>query len=228
MVYRSDFCRCEVCRGRHAPRAWLGSAEFPAACGSAAKAAIADGPGNRRWPPRCWRRGLALSIGCRKKCAEILAGEALRRGAGLRIDQLQFIAARQLLLGIGLGADADPVDARRRQQRAVGLDADLETLRHAAPRSARRPAAAAARRRCRRHRACRCAWSGHCARTARARAAASANLPPPGPSVPTKSVSQNWQTASARSFSRPLHRLQPAKRRNTAARPVCAPSPCSV
>jgi len=35
---------------------------------------------------------------------------------------------------------------------------------------------------------------------------------PSVPSVPTKSVSQNAQTARARSASRPDHKLQPAKR----------------
>ncbi len=48
------------------------------------------------------------------------------------------------------------------------------------------------------------------------------------PSVPTNSVSQNVHAAAARSSSRPDHRLQPAKRQNTAGRPVSAPSPCNV
>src|SRR5262249_2503909 len=51
---------------------------------------------------------------------------------------------------------------------------------------------------------------------------------PPGPSVPTKSVSQNEQVALPRSLSRPFHRLQPANRQKTAARPVWPPSPCRV
>ena len=38
-----------------------------------------------------------------------------------------------------------------------------------------------------------------------------ANLPPPSPSVPTKSVSQNLQIARSRSSSRPVHRLQEAE-----------------
>ena len=62
---------------------------------------------------------------------------------------------------------------------------------------------------------------GPCAQAASmaaARASASAKRPPPGPSMLTKSVSQKVQTAPARSCSRPLHRLQPAKRRNTAGR----------
>src|ERR1700721_2465121 len=46
--------------------------------------------------------------------------------------------------------------------------------------------------------------------------------------MPTKSVSQKLQAASARSSSRPDHRLHPAKRQNTDGRPVNAPSPCSV
>src|SRR5471030_3006635 len=52
------------------------------------------------------------------------------------------------------------------------------------------------------------------------RSSCSSGLPPASPSVPTKSVSQNWQTALARSLSRPVHRLQPAKRQNTAGRPA--------
>ena len=36
------------------------------------------------------------------------------------------------------------------------------------------------------------------------------------------------QTALARSCSRPVQRLQPAKRQNTAGRPAWPPSPCSV
>ena len=63
---------------------------------------------------------------------------------------------------------------------------------------------------------------------ASARASAVAKRPPPGPSVPTKSVSQKRHWAKARSASRPLHRLQPAKRQNTAGRPTWAPSPCRV
>src|SRR5580704_8630761 len=59
-------------------------------------------------------------------------------------------------------------------------------------------------------------------------ASASAKLPPRVPSSPTKSVSQNWQMAPARSFSWPDQRLQPEKRQNTAARPAFAPSPCNV
>src|SRR5262249_41182766 len=63
---------------------------------------------------------------------------------------------------------------------------------------------------------------------ASASASAVANLPPPIPSVPTNSVSQNLHTALLRSFSSPDHRLHPAKRQNTAGRPALAPSPCSV
>ncbi len=70
--------------------------------------------------------------------------------------------------------------------------------------------------------------TAHVALIASARSSAVSNLPPPGPSTPTNSVSQNWQIADARSLSRPDHKLHPANRQNTAARPACAPSPCSV
>jgi hypothetical protein len=77
-------------------------------------------------------------------------------------------------------------------------------------------------------RTCADGVGGHRAETARANAWADGNRPPPGPSIPTKSVSQNRQRAVARSTSRPDHRLQPAKRQKTAGRPVLAPSPCKV
>src|SRR3954470_14388351 len=69
------------------------------------------------------------------------------------------------------------------------------------------------------------ACADHAAAMAAANSAAPAKCPPPSPSTPTKSVSQNWQMACSRSSSRPVHKLQPAKRQNTAARPDRAPSP---
>ena len=48
---------------------------------------------------------------------------------------------------------------------------------------------------------------------------------PPLPFVPKKSVSQNRQIAVLRSGSRPLQRLQPVNRQNTAGLPAFAPSP---
>jgi hypothetical protein len=62
-----------------------------------------------------------------------------------------------------------------------------------------------------------------CASTASASASADANRPPPSPPMPTNDVSQKRHTAVARSASRPLHRLHPANRQNTAAWPACAP-----
>src|SRR5258708_2086298 len=70
--------------------------------------------------------------------------------------------------------------------------------------------------------------AGQVLATARDKSLALANRPPPAPSVPTKDVSQNLQMAVARSFSRPDHRLQPAKRQKTAGRPTFLPSPCKV
>ena len=55
---------------------------------------------------------------------------------------------------------------------------------------------------------------------AAAKVSAVSKRPPPVPSVPTKSVSQNWHTALLRSSSRPDQRLQPANRQKTAGRPV--------
>ena len=66
--------------------------------------------------------------------------------------------------------------------------------------------------------------AGHREATASARSLAVAKRPPSGP-TPTKSVSQNVHTARCRSDSRPVHRLHPANRQNTAARPAFAPSP---
>ena len=54
------------------------------------------------------------------------------------------------------------------------------------------------------------------------------NFPPPGPSVPTKSVSQKLHIADSRSFSNPDHRLQPLNRKKIAGRPVWYPSPWIV
>src|SRR5262249_41068605 len=66
---------------------------------------------------------------------------------------------------------------------------------------------------------------GQCSAIARARASGESNFPPPSPPVPTKSVSQNEQTACFRSFSTPDQRLHPANRQKTAGRPAWAPSP---
>ena len=68
---------------------------------------------------------------------------------------------------------------------------------------------------------------GHRLFTKAANSLAVLNLPPSGP-TPTKSVSQKVHTACSRSASRPVHRLHPEKRQNTAARPAFTPSPCRV
>src|SRR5262249_55336107 len=67
---------------------------------------------------------------------------------------------------------------------------------------------------------------GQCAATAAKRSAAVRDFVPP-----TKSVSHQREQPPgpfSRSRSRPVHRLHPAKRKNTAGRPACAPSPCKV
>ena len=44
----------------------------------------------------------------------------------LKIDEFEFVAAREMQRGVGLRRNADPVDAGRRRLRAVGLDANLK------------------------------------------------------------------------------------------------------
>ena len=88
----------------------------------------------------------------------------------------------------------------------------LRSRGRAGRRSALHPVAAGARRRCRPRRAgLSAAPAGQRAATAAASASAVANFPPPGPSVPTNSVSQNRQTALARSTSRPAPQVAAGK-----------------
>ena len=153
---------------------------------------------------------------------------SLRFGAGLRINQFQLVAGALHELGAGLGADADPVEAPGAAtvplvSTAISKSCACSASISAAIHLQQRLAAGAD------HEALACsAVGGPRCLTAAARARQPRNFPPPGPLVPAKSVSQNWQIAEARSASRPDHRLQPAKRQKTAARPVCAPSPCNV
>src|SRR5258708_8127447 len=63
---------------------------------------------------------------------EPLEGKAevvLRRGALLRIDQLQFVTPAYHEIGAGFRADANPVHALGRGDRAIGLDADRKAAR---------------------------------------------------------------------------------------------------
>jgi len=145
----------------------------------------------------------------------------------LRIHQLQFAARSLYQQRIRFRADAQPVNSIRRRYRAVCFHADFKTGCSAsiAPVSSCNSGSPPVQTT---YFELSAAASGHAFVTAFASDSAATNLPPPGPSVPTKSVSQNLQTASTRCCSRPDHRLQPENRRNTAARPVCAPSPCKV
>ena len=166
-------------------------------------------------------------MGCRKNGGR----EEFRSGgidARLRINELELVSAVLFEVGAGLGADAKPVDSFRGWDCSVGLNGDFEFLRVKGLDQGRVKL-----------------QQGFAAGAdyeflARSRAAwlflgdsvserpADSNFPPPGPLVSAKSVSQNLQIAEARSASRPDQRLQPAKRQKTAARPVCAPSPCRV
>ena len=137
-------------------------------------------------------RPSAAGRSARKSSASNRSGVA----SGLRIDELELVAARQHERRAGLRAHADPVESRRRLLGSVGLDRDLESRACSAStaassscssgsppvqttngRAAARASTASARRRPR-----------------ASVVGAVANLPPSGP-TPTKSVSQNWQTA---------------------------------
>ena len=147
-------------------------------------------------------------------------GEALGRSIGLRIDQLQLVAA-------ALSSSASALGLTQIQSMpaggdgAVGLDGDLETAAWSASISAvielQQRLAAGAARRSGRHGAGPLRGNGFGELVGGRKPAATV------PSMPTKSVSQNVQTAVARSCSRPLQRLQPAKRRKTAGRPAARP-----
>ena len=105
--------------------------------------------------------------------------EPRRIDAGLRIDQLQLLAAGQRQRRVGLGADADPVDARRRRRGCRWSPPRSRSPGACSARSGARPAAAAARRRCRPPAGSPAAR----ARRPRPRPPAPrrvANLPPPG------------------------------------------------
>src|SRR6185295_2749553 len=64
-----------------------------------------------------------------RKPFEIEPRKIFRRGAGLRIHQLQFVAAAHHEASAGFRADADPVHPVGRFDRPVGLDADGEAAR---------------------------------------------------------------------------------------------------
>ena len=137
------------------------------------------------------------SIGCRKKWSKSRCSNALGSSAGLGVDELQLVAAR------AARGRRRPSGSRRPSRCPAGAGA----CRWSRPRSRSRARAA-------RRPASSSSWSsgsppvqttnggcvgrspahvgGDARRPARRR---SANVPPPGPSVPTKSVSQNWQTA---------------------------------
>jgi hypothetical protein len=159
---------------------------------------------------------------------EVELEDVLGRQPLLRIHELQFVAAGQFEVGPGLRTHTDPIEPLGGLAGAVGLDGDLEVgcVEGVDQRLVDLKQGFAAGTNDQRVTAL--PLSGHFERTASARSAGVSKPPPPGPSVPTKSVSQNWQTASSRSSSRPVHRLQPENRQKTAGRPVLAPSPCSV
>ena len=145
----------------------------------------------------------------------------------LRIDELELVAVREHERRVGLGAHADPVDARRvraacrssrRRPRSRARAArrspaasswssgspPVQTTSGRPPTRGRRSRAASARARRRRARR----RSRTCRRPDRRR---------------RSRCRRTGRRRAARSASRPVHRLQPEKRQNTAGRPAFAP-----
>ena len=192
-----------------------------------ATGATSADPSPARSPPRSAASRSAQSIGCTRKWSK----SQLSSSAGsipacghtsfsslplrwttsvpaLGLTQIQSIPARRRQCPVRFDRDPEAARMQRVDQRRVELQHGLA--------AGDRPPAARPRPPPQRF------------DLVRQRFGRLANLPPPSPSVPTKSVSQKRHCAVARSCSRPLHRLQPAKRRNTARLPDCTPSPCSV
>ena len=197
-------------------------------CATGATGASADARGSTRR-----RRGVASRARAvhrlQEEVLEVERLEPLRLGARLRIDELQFVAARSTSGASAFGLTQIQSMPAGGGERAVGLDGDAEARARAARRSAARRAAAAARRRCTRRSAGAARRVGPARRDRiRQRRRPSRTCRRPGRRCRRNRCRRNRQTAPARSSSRPDHRLQPAKRRNTAGVPAFAPSPCSV
>ena len=92
----------------------------------------------------------------------------------------------------------------------------------------RHRAAAAARRRCRRRIVCRQRpLAGHFSFDCRGQLRGVANFPPPGPSVPTKSVSQNCRSPSRDPPRGPTRDCSPQSGRRPRRAPPARPRPAA-
>ncbi|AFK63211.1 hypothetical protein TKWG_16290 [Advenella kashmirensis WT001] len=156
--------------------------------------------------------------GLQEKMRKIQGFKALRRGIRLQKDKFQFVALRLNQWIVALRAHTDPVDSRRCGQRAIGFYGNLEAF--GMDRVDKSDIQLQQRFAAGKYNIARTAFGPQVLASVVARVAALANLPPPMPLVPTKSVSQNVQAAVARSISRPDHKLHPANRQKTAARPL--------
>ena len=175
------------------------------------------------------RRAIRPIHRLQKKIPERQPAKIPRIGPRLRIHQLQLVSALLHQQSAGLGAHAYPVETVRSLNRPIRLDGNFKIARSAAPRSAAHPVAAEAPRRC----------TPQTASLPRIpKATALRSQPPALPHSqtsrrPARLHRQNpcrriCRWPPARSCSCPDHRLQPANRQKTAARPACAPSPCNV
>ena len=165
----------------------------------------------------------AQSIGWTRKCVEIPAFELGRVDSLLRPDQLQLVARALDDLGPRLRADAQPVDApaspasvpllstatlkpalvQRLDQRRVELEHRLAAGDH--------------------HQPFVLALAPQPPRPARPARPRAANLPPPSPSVPTKSVSQKLHCARSPGPARAP--TTDCSRQSAGTPPGCPPAP---
>ena len=163
---------------------------------------LRDGRGSSRWPASVLASRSGPSIGCSKKWSKARSRSRPGRRRSAGYTSLSSSPGCDQRSRARLRAHAHPVDARGRRDRAVGLDRDRRTR---ASCSASISAASS------------CSSGSPPVQTTRRRLAVAVGAvrppgprrrrrgrrrvskrPPPGPSVPTKSVSQNWQTAMAR------------------------------
>ena len=192
------------------------------ACATAGSAASAGARGSSRTARRVFARAVCRAV--HRLQEEMLEGRARSNaggcGARLRVDELQFVAAVQHQRRARLGADADPVECRAaapacrwsRPRREIPRACIASTSGASSCSSGSPPVQTTSVRRTylRRNAGCQRADQVGGGRESGRR---------PRRRCRRTRCRRSVQTALARSSSRPLHRLQPAKRQNTAGVP---------
>ena len=181
---------------------------------------------------RCSRSTLGAVHRLQEEVVEVAVARSARAAPpSCGIDELQLVAASEHGLGPGLRADADPVESRRAASSvplvstaiskppacsaSISVGVELQQrLAAGADDEAAGPAVGAA---------------GQCAATRAGQVVGGAELAAAGAvGADEVGVAEPADRASRGPPRGPVHRLQPAKRQNTAGRPALAPSPCSV